>query len=33
MKCGQSDFIERVRVNQPKLTEELKPHYEFIVGG
>jgi hypothetical protein len=26
-------FIERVRVNQKKLTAELKPHYEFIVCG
>jgi choline dehydrogenase len=27
------DFIERVRVNQQKLTAELKPHYDFIVCG
>jgi len=26
-------FIERVRVNQKKLTAELKPHYDFIVCG
>src|SRR6266478_3940665 len=28
-----ADFVERVRVNQQKLTAELKPHYEFIVCG
>jgi choline dehydrogenase len=28
-----ADFIERVRVNQQKLTAELKPHYDFIVCG
>jgi choline dehydrogenase len=27
------DFAERVRVNQAKLTSELKPHYDFVVGG
>jgi choline dehydrogenase len=27
------DFSERVRVNQQKLTSELKPHYDFIVCG
>jgi len=27
------DFIERVRVNQRKLTAELKQHYDFIVCG
>src|SRR5260221_11474925 len=27
------DFNERVRVNQQKLTAELKPHYDFIVCG
>jgi choline dehydrogenase len=27
------DFIERVRINQQKLTAELKPHYDFIVCG
>ena len=27
------DFAERVRVNQAKLTTELKPHYDFIVCG
>ena len=28
-----ADFIERVRINQQKLTTELKPHYDFIVCG
>src|SRR6266446_6740224 len=28
-----ADFVERVRVNQQKLTAELKPHYDFIVCG
>src|SRR5262250_3922954 len=27
------DFSERVRINQQKLTAELKPHYDFIVCG
>jgi choline dehydrogenase len=27
------DFIEEVRVNQKKLSSELKPHYDFIVCG
>jgi choline dehydrogenase len=27
------DLIERVRINQQKLTAELKPHYDFIVCG
>src|SRR5258708_20424247 len=27
------DFNERVRVNQQKVTAELKPHYHFIVCG
>jgi len=27
------DFIERVGINQRKLTAELKPHYDFIVCG
>ena len=27
------DFAERVRVNQTKLTSELRPHYDFIVCG
>src|SRR3981189_3552718 len=29
----QTDFAERVRLNQQKLTAELKPHYDFIVCG
>ncbi len=29
----QTDFAERVRLNQQKLTGELKPHYDFIVCG
>ena len=28
-----TDFAERVRLNQQKLTAELKPHYDFIVCG
>ena len=28
-----ADFIERVRLNQQKLTAELRPHYDFIVCG
>jgi choline dehydrogenase len=32
-ETGTYDFIERVRVNQQKLTAELKPHYDFIVCG
>src|SRR5260370_30824849 len=28
-----ADFIKRVRLNQQKLTAELKPHYDFIVCG
>src|SRR3981189_317403 len=28
-----ADFAERVRLNQQKLTAELKPHYDFIVCG
>ena len=28
-----ADFIERARINQQKLTTELKPHYDFIVCG
>jgi choline dehydrogenase len=27
------DFAERIRVNQAKLTSELKPHYDFIICG
>src|ERR1700737_1887467 len=29
----QTDFAERVRLNQQKLTAELKPRYDFIVCG
>jgi hypothetical protein len=29
----QTDFAERVRLNQQKLTAELKRHYDFIVCG
>jgi choline dehydrogenase len=29
----QTDFAERMRLNQQKLTAELKPHYDFIVCG
>jgi choline dehydrogenase len=28
-----AEFIERVRINQKKLTGELQPHYDFIVCG
>jgi hypothetical protein len=28
-----TDFAERVRLNQQKLTDGLKPHYDFIVCG
>ena len=28
---SQTDFAERVRPNQQKLTAEVKPHYDFIV--
>ena len=30
---GIGGFAERVRINQQKLTAELKPHYDFIVCG
>jgi choline dehydrogenase len=30
---SQTDFAERVRLNQLKLAAELKPHYGFIVCG
>ena len=33
LRTEAADFIERVRVNQQKLTTELKPHYDFIVFG
>ena len=29
--AGTADFIKRIRVNQQKLTAELKAHYDFIV--
>ena len=29
----QTDFAKQVRLNQQKLTGELKPHYDFIVCG
>src|SRR5580658_581943 len=29
----QTDFAERVRLNQRKLTAEIKPRYDFIVCG
>jgi choline dehydrogenase len=29
----QTDFADRVRLNQQKLTADLKPHYDFIVCG
>src|SRR6202521_3166096 len=33
MRTETADFIERVHVNQQKLTAEVKPQYEFIVCG
>jgi choline dehydrogenase len=33
LHTGDSDFAERVRRNQQKLTAALKPHYDFIVCG
>jgi choline dehydrogenase len=33
MRTEMADFIERVRVNQQKLTANLKSHYDFIVCG
>jgi choline dehydrogenase len=33
MRTETADFAERVRVNQQKLTADLKPHYDFIVCG
>ncbi len=32
-KDYQTNFAEQVRLNQQKLTAELKPHYDFIVCG
>jgi choline dehydrogenase len=31
--AAAADFIERVRLNQQKLTAALRPHYDFIVCG
>ncbi|HYZ73897.1 MAG TPA: GMC family oxidoreductase, partial [Chthoniobacterales bacterium] len=33
LHTGESDFAERVRHNQQRLTAALKPHYDFIVCG
>ena len=33
LRTETAEFIERVRVNQHKLTAQLKPHYDFIVCG
>src|SRR6202008_655462 len=33
LSTDAADFAERVRVNQAKLTSELRPHYDFIVCG
>ena len=33
MRTETADFTERVRVNQQKLTANLKSHYDFIVCG
>jgi len=33
MRTETVDFTERVRVNQQKLTADLKPYYDFIVCG
>ena len=32
-ETGAGGFVEKVRINQLKLTAELKPHYHFIVCG
>ena len=32
-ETGTDGFVEQVRINQQKLTAELKPHYDFIVCG
>ena len=29
----ETEFVERVRVNQKKLTAEIRPYYDFIVCG
>src|SRR3981081_760493 len=33
LRNGDTEFAERVRLNQQKLTAALKPHYDFIVCG
>ncbi|MCU1263134.1 MAG: glucose-methanol-choline oxidoreductase, partial [Bryobacterales bacterium] len=33
LRTGDTEFAERVRLNQQKLTAALKPHYDFIVCG
>src|SRR6266478_604886 len=33
LRSGDTEFAERVRVNQKKLTAEIKPNYDFIVCG
>src|SRR5712671_7980918 len=33
LRTGDSEFAERVRLNQQKLTAALKPLYDFIVCG
>src|SRR3979409_1508036 len=33
LRTGDTDFAERVRLNQQKLTAAMKPHYDFIVCG
>src|SRR5258706_10208633 len=33
LRTGDTEFLERVRLNQQKLTAALKPYYDFIVCG
>ncbi len=33
LRTGDTEFAERVRLNQQKLRAALKPHYDFIVCG
>src|SRR5260370_1138141 len=33
LRTGDTEFAERVRLNQQKLTAAVKPHYDFIVCG
>src|SRR5260370_42073633 len=33
LRTGDTEFAERVRLNQQELTAALKPHYDFIVCG